>query len=127
MSRRKHKLVDCNPEWRVWNGREGESVDSISFTCPEGHDNCSIHIPFTPASDGTERPVVQHNGAHWKRVGETFQYLTLTPSIKSMRKYKTREEALADGVLPQYYEERMICALHIEITNGEIRFCSDSK
>jgi hypothetical protein len=113
---RKHRLVDCNPKW---HGRA-----FITFDCPEGHVDCRFTIPFTPTLDG----VAHDHPRPWERQGDTFETLTLTPSIKCNSKYSSREEVLADPkILPEYVTESMWCKLHIQIGNGAITFCPDSK
>ena len=43
MAERKHRLVDCNPHWVVYSGKEGDSPDAIYFDCPEGGCNVSAN------------------------------------------------------------------------------------
>jgi Family of unknown function (DUF6527) len=124
---RKAQLIDCNPRWVNWTGREGDPVDAIHFDCPEGHVGCGITIPFTPALDGSSQPVKQRNGAQWERTGDTFETLTLSPSIRTIQRYASREAAIAAGCIPEYVTESMMCALHIFIQGGRIEFCGDSK
>ncbi len=101
MPGRKTKLSDCNPKW--------SSKCGITFECPEGHPGCSHTIPFTPSLDNREGKSWQRNGALWHRFGDTFETLTLFPSI---RKIPTNKND---------------CSLHIFIKDGEIEFCSDSR
>lgn len=124
---RKFLLVDCNPQFIAYTGRETDPVDALYFECPEGHAGCSHTIPFTPAIGGEARPVLQRNGAQWERSGETFETLTLSPSIRRIRRYESREEAIAAGCIPEYITESMLCAFHGFVKNGTIEFCSDSK
>jgi hypothetical protein len=118
--RRKHRLIDCNPRW----------VDNVSdvtcylnFLCPEGHEDCSHTIPFTPALDGTSQTSVM---AQWERRGDTFETLTLTPSIARHQRYKNREEAIADGCLLEYITETLFCRMHVNLVDGRFEFCGDS-
>lgn len=127
MSMRKTKLVDCNPHWVIWSGKEGSSPDAVYFDCPEGHDGCKRVIPFTPALDGSTVPVQQRNGVQWQRSGDTFETLTLSPSIRGIPSYPNREAAIAAGCLPEYITDSMFCALHIFIRDGQIEFCGDSR
>lgn len=127
---RKHRLVDCNPTW----GREGgdgvtRGVERyVMFDCPEGHDGCRKSIPFTPARYGQAVPSPQLNGAIWDRTGDTFETMTLSPSIRSIPVYTSREAAEAAGVDDaQLDDQALYCALHIFIRNGQIEFCDDSK
>lgn len=125
MSRRRHHLVDCNPDFRSYD--QGDVVDALAFDCPEGHEGCRVIIPFTPALDGSAVRVKQRNGAQWQRTGDTLETLTLSPSIRTIQQYPSKEAALAAGVRPDFYEERMLCALHIFIRGGAIEFCGDSR
>lgn len=125
MSKRKHRLIDCNPRFQSYD--QGDVVDALVFDCPEGHTDCHIHIPFTPAMDGSAVRVKQRNGAQWQRTGDTFEKLSLSPSIRTIQQYPSRDAALAAGVGEEYFTERMTCALHIFIKNGAIEFCGDSK
>lgn len=122
MSGRKTKLVDCNPRW----GSDAGANDCwITFDCPEGHAGCAHTIPFTPALDGTPQP--RDGYAQWERTGDTFETLTLSPSIARRPKYADRAAAILAGCIPEYVTESFLCALHIEVINGEIRFSEDSR
>ncbi len=124
MSRRKHSLVDCNPHFVESNG----VLCAVYFECPEGHEGCKHVIPFTPAMDGSATSWHgQNGGAMWQRSGDTLETLTLSPSIRRIQKFANKEAYLADGRLEAYFEESMICALHIFVSNGAIEFCGDSK
>lgn len=123
--RRKHRLVDCNPHFV----EQGDGIEcALYFECPEGHDDCKHVIPFTPAMDGSAPSWHgQNGGAMWQRTGETFETLTLSPSILRRRRHESKAAALASGVIEEYFTESMTCALHIFIKNGAIEFCGDSK
>lgn len=86
------KLVDLNPRW-VGYGGEGvtDAQDKpvparervgVQFDCPCG---CSrpIFIPFTNPPDGGP-PIDQPPRPTWERTGDTFETLTLKPSILRM-------------------------------------------
>lgn len=105
MSVRKTRLVDCNPDFRTWDGRDDHAPDALAFDCPEGHEGCRIFVQFTPATDGSARVAQQRNGQQWIRTGDLFETLTLTPSIRSLGP----------------------CFFHGFVTNGAITFCGDSK
>jgi hypothetical protein len=107
MSERKHRLIDCNPEW-VENYFGAGRVDAIVFNCPEGHSDCKHVIPFSPALDGTTHPMERGRG--WQRTGDTFETLTLSPSI------------LCNASRPEAE-----CHLHIVVRDGAIEFCGDSR
>lgn len=102
------KLIDKNPRW-LDNGGEGVTdADNnpvpvrerigITFDCPCGCDQ-PIAITFSNPDDG-KGPIYLGHPA-WERSGDTFESLTLTPSI------------LRVGG----------CEWHGWITNGEIRQC----
>jgi hypothetical protein len=102
------KLTDLNP---IWIGSGGEGVFDkdhnpmprregmgIEFDCPICGDKHPCFVPFENPLDGGSPIGYSH---HWKRVGNTFENLTLTPSILRM-----------DG-----------CKWHGFVTKGEIIFC----
>ncbi len=120
---RQTKLIDCNPKW-VENA-DGSSSNHITFDCPEGHEGCVSVLPFTPALDGSLPDMTQSRA--WQRTGNSFETLTLSPSIRRVQHYPTREAAIQAGCLPEYVTESMMCALHIFIREGQIEFCGDSK
>lgn len=122
MSDRKTKLIDCNPRWGT---DAGENDCWVTFDCPEGHEGCHHTIPFTPALDG--QPMARDGYAQWQRTGDTFETLTLSPSIKRNPRHASREAAIAAGCIPEYVTESMLCAFHGYVTNGEITFCGDSR
>lgn len=132
--KRKHRLVDCNPRWACWSGREEmDPPDAVQFDCPEGHVGCVHIIPFTPALDGAAQPIKQSNGVQWQRTGDTFETLVLSPSIARRPRHASREAAIAAGCIPEHITESMLCALHMFIggssgqTPGGIEFCGDSR
>lgn len=129
MSQRKTRLVDCNPRWVTgrYAGRNDDTPVGVHFDCPEGHDGCSHAIPFTPALDGGPAASWYTSGAIWQRAGDTFEMLTLSPSIRREPTYASREAALAAGALAEHLEPTHFCALHIFIRDGQIEFCGDSR
>ena len=95
-------LVELEPSWVI----NQDKVMGLRFNCPEHHDDktwCVQVVPFTPALDGTAVPSWQPNGHHWQRVGDTFEELTLTPSIYAA------------------------CGYHGFITKGVVTCCGGSK
>lgn len=130
MPTRKTRLVDCDPHWII-NGRYTQNTDGVPsgvrFDCPEGHDGCMHAIPFTPGLDGAPAPGWQLNGAIWQRTGDTFETLTLSPSIRRVATYASREEAIAAGCIPEHVNASMLCAFHGFIRDGQIEFCGDSR
>ncbi len=116
------KLVDLNPRW-VGAGGEGVSnVDGspvperrgvgVSFDCPcqpcttqrtggEADFYLRVFVGFANPLDGGPAHDPRQ-GAQWQRTGETFETLTLTPSIQRHR--------VGDGG----------CDWHGFVTNGEV-------
>lgn len=111
MTGRRYKLVDLNPRWVTgrYAGRDDDVPVGIHFDCPEGHDGCSIAVPFTPGLDGAPAASWYSSGTQWQRAGDTFETLTLTPSIATP---PGRENG---------------CAFHGFIRDGQIDFCGDSR
>lgn len=102
------KLIDLDPHW-VGNGGEGvtdrngnavpwRDAVAISFKCPCG-DGREVCLMLRNPLDGGP-PLEGYEGHSWQREGETFETLTLTPSI---------QRADPGG-----------CRWHGFITNGEI-------
>jgi hypothetical protein len=123
---RRTKLVDCNPRWGVDAEPETTADKWVSFDCPEGHEACRYVIPFTPAMDGTVL-VDLNAGARWERTGDTFETLSLTPSIRGVPEYDSLGAAIVAGLAPERVHPRMHCHAHFFLTTGEIWFCGDSR
>jgi hypothetical protein len=121
MSDRKHRLIDCNPRW-------ADDVAGVThylrFDCPEGHAGCSHTIPFTPALDGTPQTSSQ---ALWERRGDTFETLTLMPSMARRPQYQSYEEAIAAGCIPEHVTPELLCAMHVNLIDGKFEFAGDSR
>lgn len=83
------KLTDLDPSWVGAGGegvrdKDGQPVPrrkgvGITFDCPCG---CTRgrYVPFTNPLDGG--PPYNDGHATWQRTGDTFETLTLTPSIQ---------------------------------------------
>lgn len=128
MSERRTRLVDCNPRWVSgrYTGHDADYTNGVHFDCPEGHEGCSHAIPFTPALDSSPSSSWQTNGAQWQRVGDTFETLTLSPSIRREPTYASIEAAVAAGGIAEHVTPSMLCAFHGFIRGGTIEFCGDS-
>lgn len=126
---RKHRLVDCNPRWVTgrYAGQPDDVPCGIHFDCPEGHADCGHAIPFAPRLDGSPATSWYSSGAIWQRTGDTFETLTLTPSIRRNPTYASRAAALAAGALPELLNDSDLCAFHGFIRDGQIEFCGDSR
>jgi hypothetical protein len=93
------KLTDLNPKFLDSELRRGAGVE---FDCPCGCPE-PCYVPFKVALDGSFNP---HG---WVRTGDTFETLTLRPSI--LRVPARRE----DGTLG--------CRWHGYVTDGEVTSC----
>lgn len=100
------KLADLNPEWVGYGGegvfQNGAPVPrrervGISFDCPCGCEH-PVHVCFSNPVDGQG----QVHKIAWERSGDTFENLTLTPSIQ--REFPAR-------------------CWHGHVTNGEVTTC----
>lgn len=103
------RLTELNPKFLASFDAGGSKTlgMGVSFACPCGRheDAHRLYVPFAnPIGPGPLASVVDQRG--WTRSGETFETLTLTPSILRVEK---REE---DGIG---------CGWHGFITNGEVR------
>jgi hypothetical protein len=89
------KLTDLHPVFL--GGADGRTGVGVQFDCPCGADDSPCYVPFAnPLDDGP-----QYGAQGWQRTGETFDTLTLTPSI--LRTFSTCG-----------------CQWHGWITNGEV-------
>jgi hypothetical protein len=71
------KLTDLHPQFLGGTGDGREGV-GIGFDCPCGGAECGqLYVPFANPLDGGP----QYGPQGWKRTGETFETLTLEPSI----------------------------------------------
>lgn len=129
MATRRTRLVDCNPRWVSgrYTGVDSDVARGVHFDCPEGHEGCSHAIPFTPAMDGTASTSWQTNSAIWQRTGDTFETMTLSPSIRRVPTYAGREAAIAAGAVAEHLGDQHFCAFHGFIRDGRIEFCGDSR
>jgi hypothetical protein len=129
MTGRLDRIVDCNPRWISgrYTGVDIDIARGVHFDCPEGHAGCSHAIPFSPALDGSPSAGWQQNGAIWQRTGDTFETLTLQPSIRRIPTYASREAAVAGGARMDLLGDAHFCAFHGFITAGAITFCGDSR
>lgn len=95
------RLADLHPRWGTWSG--GTTRIEVSFDCPVHGKAHRVIVPFVNPLD-SGRPVMRTH--LWFRTGETFDTLTLTPSI-DYTKYDNGE--LRDPT-----------CWHGWITNGEV-------
>jgi len=84
------RLVDLNPGWVGAGGEGVTDADGnpvperhgvgVSCDCPCG---CAtrLFVPFANPLDGDQ----QYDRQGWQRTGDTFETLTLTPSIHRIR------------------------------------------
>lgn len=83
------KLIDLHPAFIDGGGdgitRDGQTVPrrtgvGLHCDCPCGTADCFLYVPFKNPLDGGGSHGDDH--AYWQRTGETFETLTLHPSIK---------------------------------------------
>lgn len=95
------KLAELHPKWVV--AGENRHGMGISFDCP-AHRNHKLAVMFENPIDGKPRAKESRN--FWHRSGESFETLTLTPSVD------------ASNNTPEKHLEFGKC-WHGCITNGE--------
>lgn len=105
------RLTELGPNWVGAGGegisdKDGNPVPArhgvgVAFDCPCG---CGTHcyVPFANPLDGG--PTLQSERLGWQRTGETFETLTLTPSILRSKEHGG-------------------CGWHGFVTNGEVISC----
>lgn len=109
------KLIDLHPEFLGAGGEGISNADGspavervgvgVQFDCPCGCDS-PCFVPFANPLDGCE-PIHTGKNNGWQRTGDTFENLTLTPSI--LRTRWTDSKGNEHG-----------CGWHGFIRNGEI-------
>lgn len=104
------RLTDLDPRWVGEGVESGRSGMGITLNCPCGCDE-ALYVPFANPIDGGP-PTQWMRGSQsgytgWQREGETFDTLTLRPSILRI-KFKGQ-----DG-------KEHGCGWHGFITNGEV-------
>jgi len=95
------RLTDLHPKFLALS--DGRAGCGVQCDCPCGNPAClPLFVPFLNPLDGGPPFHVSATGEPWgwQRTGDTFETLTLTPSIQRMDK---------DG-----------CRWHGFITNGEV-------
>ena len=89
------KLIDLNPSW-IGHGGEGvfdvnhnpipyQKGVALTCDCPICGSDHPLVIFINPPIEGN---LLDSQRLYWKRIGEDFQTLTLTPSIQRMDKCK---------------------------------------
>lgn len=107
------RLTDLNPQWMGAGGdgitRDGQPVPArhgvgLLCTCPCGQcdEYRELYVPFANPLDGG--PSLESGHPRWERTGDTFETLTLRPSILRSK-------------------EKGGCGWHGYITNGEVTSC----
>lgn len=87
------RLLDLDPRWcglNQWVSPERPFRIGLSFLCPHCHEQ-RLAILFDPPVNPTRVDVVYNAQAYagdryvWQRSGDTFDTLTLTPSIDASK------------------------------------------
>lgn len=122
------KLVELAPKWVTIDGQPDSERVAIIFACP-------VHAPLGLTEKGRSKCALAEvyvpfggDGARWQKSGDSFENLTLTPSVLCTTVTKeafariTREEWYAEG------EEAPRCThWHGFVTSGEVQILPDSE
>jgi len=122
------RLTDLNPHWLDAGGdgvfetdAEGKEVPvpkrtgiGVLFDCPCGCE-FTVFVPFVVALDGSSTPKTAKN---WDRTGDTFETLTLSPSIQRVRVPRETAEALKEYPIGTWPGD---CEWHGWVEKGEVR------
>lgn len=86
------KLTSLNPRWIGAGGEGITGADGkpapkregigIMFDCPCGTPDEVVYVDIDPPLDGG--PALRESRHRWQRTGETFETLTLSPSIQKL-------------------------------------------
>lgn len=78
------KLTELHPRWTGYGEGENQIIDGITFDCPHCQTQ-RLGVHFTPPIDRAgwiaKGTYITQWPLQWKRTGETFETLTLAPSI----------------------------------------------
>lgn len=101
------RLVDANPSFVDTSATNTKDPNrkgiGVAFDCPI-HEDCRLYVPFAQPLDGGP----QFDVKGWRRSGETFETLTLSPSVRML--------GGEDG-----------CRWHGFIRNGGFENCGDAR
>lgn len=78
------KLTELNPRWTGYGQGEHTIVNGITFDCPHCRTQrlgVNFHPPIDPKNWIGRGTTWAHAALEWKREGDTFDNLTLSPSI----------------------------------------------
>lgn len=100
-------LVDAEPVWVDGSAGEERKGTGIIFNCPIHDEYCFTGVQFANPIDGGP-PHDADGTPRWHRTGDTFETLTLSPSIRRL--------GGADG-----------CEWHGFIRDGRFETCGDSR
>lgn len=115
-AQRLERLSDANPVFLGHGGpgvtHDGQPVPrregiGLQFDCPI-HEECWTAVIFENPLDGARPPDGFSGQARWQRTGDTFDTLTLAPSIRCVGKVGE-------------------CRWHGFIRNGRFEHCGDAR
>ena len=97
------KLIDLEPRWIVDDQKRRIGISfRYPIACNVNRDDiCRAHVPFANPLDGAPE-----NPHGWQRTGDTFETLTLSPSVLAKHHWEDKE-----------------CTWHGFVTNGEVKSC----
>lgn len=72
------RLIELNPRW--WRTCDTRGGQGVSFDCPCCAGKERLAVAFANPTDGRP-PVITPGMKMWQRVGDTFDTMTLAPSI----------------------------------------------
>ncbi len=108
------KLTDLNPSWIIAGGdgirdKDGNPVPKrtgigMMFDCPCGSCDERSYVSFSNPLDGGDPCLNNPKESSWHRNGDTFETMTLNPSIRSVK-------------------EKGGCGWHGWIRNGVVTSC----
>lgn len=79
------RLAELNPAWYHWAHDRGGGAIGVHFDCPVHRGSPQAHRVFVPFRNpiGPAQPEQRRN--LWDRTGESFETLTLSPSVDYTR------------------------------------------
>lgn len=82
------RLTELNPRWFGTGTEPNVIINGVSFDCPHCRtQRLAVHFknPIDKAGWIERGVILSHAECEWNREGDTFETLTLTPSIDASR------------------------------------------
>lgn len=106
------KLTELEPRW--WSTQSGRHGQGINFLCPRCREEY-IGVAFkNPVDGGSPAPNCKY---YWIRIGDSFESLTLQPSIDATIYGHWHGEVRGGNM----FGVHGLCQVYLEVQDGKIK------